>query len=207
MHAQLQLTAVWRVLAAGVASATQDRPQLAPVAFALRCASLCVLALTLSDAPAVAQTWESPVNMTGFAGVAVASGPHPANGVAVGLKPQPGPVSLEFEYSRSRRDQVAGVLAIETLACNILVQPSRQRSRFQFYGTFGVGLYAPLHDPSRRRGGVHQSSEPDSARNIGGGAKVTLAGPLKLRMDYRAFFLAGGESNQHRFYVGIVTGF
>ena len=158
--------------------------------------------------PAVAQTWESPVNITAFAGVAVASGPHQANGVAVGLKPEPGPVSFEFEYSRSRRDPVAGVRAIETLACNILVQPSRQRSRFQFYGTLGVGLYAPLHDLSHPRGGgVHQSSEPDSARNVGGGAKVTLAGPLKLRMDYRAFFLAGGESNQHRFYVGIAAGF
>jgi hypothetical protein len=189
-----------------------DRPTLGSIdqhwRVALRCAALCVMALTLSAAPAVAQTWESPVNITAFAGVAVASGPHPANGAAVGLKPQPGPVSLEFEYSRSRSDPVSGVPAIETLAANVLVQPQRQRSRFQFYGTFGVGLYAPLYDPSRRRGGgVHQSSEADSARNIGGGAKVTLAGPLKLRMDYRAFFLAGSESNQHRFYVGIVAGF
>ena len=120
---------------------------------ALRCASLCVMALTLSAAPAVAQTRESPLNITAFAGVAMAPGPHPAIGVAVGLKPRPGPVSLEFEYSRSRSDPVAGVPAIVTFAGNVLVQPPRQRSRFQFYGTFGVGLYAPLRDPSRRRGG------------------------------------------------------
>jgi hypothetical protein len=206
MRAQLQLPAVWRAQATRVGDAARDRPRLAIVAFALRCASLCVTALTLSAAPAVAQTWESPINITTFAGMAVTSGPHPASGVAVGLKPQPGPVSLEFEYSRSRGDTVSGPPAIATLAGNILVQ--RQRSRFQYYGTFGVGLYAPLPDLSRRRGGgVHQTSEPDSARNIGGGAKVTLVGPLKLRMDYRAFFLAGRESNQHRFYVGIVAGF
>jgi len=203
MRAQLQPAAVWRVLATRVANVAQDRPRLAIVAFALRCASLCVMALTLSAAPAVAQIRESPVNITAFAGVAMAPGPHPAIGVAVGHKPRPGPVSLEFEYWRSRRDPAAGVPAIGTFAVNILTQPSRQRSRFQFYGTFGVGLYALLRDP--------QVSEVTEARNIGGGAKVTLAGPLKLRMDYRAFFLAKLDGdyppNEHRFYVGIVAGF
>ena len=39
--------------------------------------------------------------------------------------------------------------------------------------------------------------------------KVVLAGPLKVRMDYRAFRLArtGGHSNKHRIYVGIAVGF
>jgi len=169
----------------------------------LRCASLCVMALTLSAAPAVAQTQESPASITAFAGVAMASGPHPATGVAVGLKLLPGPVSLEFEHSRGRRDPTAGVPAMETFAINILTQPSRQRSRFQFYGTFGVGLYAVLRD--------NHVSDVTEARNIGGGVKVTLAGPLKFRMDYRAFFLGkmDGEDypNAHRFFVGIVAGF
>ena len=78
-----------------------------------------------------------------------------------------------------------------------------QPSRFQFYGTFGVGLYVQLRD----RG----SSEANDARNIGGGVKITLAGPLKFRVDYRAFILArvNGEyhSNEHRLYAGIVAGF
>ena len=170
---------------------------------ALRCATSCVVALMLSTASAPAQTWESPVNITAFAGAAMAPGPHPVIGVAVGLKPRPTPVSLEFEYSRSRSDPAAGVPAIVTLAGNLVVQPLRQRSRFQFYGTFGVGLYVLLRD--------RQSSEANDARNIGAGAKIALVGPLKLRIDYRAFFLARihGEyhSNEHRFYAGIVAGF
>lgn len=158
-----------------------------------------VMALTLFAAPAVAQPPDSPVSITAFGGVARVFGLHPATGVAVALKPHPGPVSLEFEYSRSRPGPVVSGSGIATFAGNILVQPSRQRSRFQYYGTFGVGLYALMRD--------YQGST-DSARNIGRGAKVTLAGPWKLRMDYRAFLLAGlgGEHLAHRFYVGIAAG-
>ena len=169
----------------------------------MRHAMLCLMALTVSTASAVAQTRESPVNVAAFAGVAMAPGPHAAIGVAVGVRPRPGPVSLEFEYSRSRSDPPAGVPAIVTFSGNLLVQLPIRPSRFQFYGTFGVGFYVLLLD--------HHSSEPNDARNFGGGVKITLAGPLKLRMDYREFRLAriGGEyhSNEHRFYVGIVTGF
>jgi hypothetical protein len=121
------------------------------------------MALTLFAAPAVSKPPDSPVSITAFGGVAMAFGPHPATGVAVALKPHAGPVSLEFEYSRGRREPVASVPAIETFACNFLVQPSRQRARLQFYGTFGVGLYAVLRDP--------QVSGLTDARNIGGGAK------------------------------------
>ena len=105
MRAQLQSAAVWPVLATEV------------------------MALALSAAPAVAQIRESAASITSFAGMAMTPGPHPATGVAVGLKPHPGPVSLEFEYSRTRRDPVASVPAIATFACNILVQPSHVRAR------------------------------------------------------------------------------
>ena len=158
------------------------------------------MALTLFAAPAVAQPPDPPVSLTALAGVAIMFGTYPSTGFAVALKPHPGPVSVEFEYLRSRSDPVASGSGIATFAGNILVQPLQQRSRFQFYGTLGVGLYSVMRD--------YQGST-DSARNIGGGAKVTLAGPWKLRMDYRAFLLAGtgGEQLAHRFYVGIAAGF
>ena len=163
----------------------------------------CLTALMLSTAGAMAQTPESPVNVTAFAGVAMTPDPHAAIGVAVGVRPRPIPVSLEFEYSRSQSDPAAGVPAIVAFAGNLLVQLPVQPSRFQFYGTFGVGLYVQPLD--------NHSSEPNDARNFGGGVKVTLAGPLKLRMDYRAFRLAPivGEyhSNEQRLYAGIVAGF
>jgi hypothetical protein len=165
-------------------------------------ASLIVQGRTIATAAAITQTRESPVNVTAFAGVAMAPGPHAAIGVAVGVRPQPGPVSLEFEYSRSR-SPAAGMPAIETFAGNLLVQLPTPPSRFQFYGTVGVGFYALLLND--------HTSEPNDARNFGGGAKITLAGPMKLRIDYRAFRLTplGGEyhSNEHRLYVGIVAGF
>jgi len=170
---------------------------------AMRHAVFCLIAVALSTAAAVAQTPESPVNVTALTGVAMAPSAHAAIGVAVGVRPRPSPVSLEFEYSRSRSDPAVGVPAFVTFAGNLLVQLPLPPARFQFYVTFGVGLYVLSLN--------NHSSEPNDARNVGGGVKVTLAGPLKLRLDYRSFRLApiGGEyhSNEQRLYVGLVAGF
>jgi opacity protein-like surface antigen len=169
----------------------------------VRHATSCLLALMLSSTAAVAQTRESPVNVTAFTGAATTPDPHAAMGVAVGVRPRPLPVSLEFEYSRSRGDSTAGVPAVVTFAGNLLVQLPLRSSRLQVYGTVGVGLYRLSLD--------RHGSEPNDARNVGGGVKVALFGPLKLRVDYRAFRLAPivGEyhSNEHRVYAGIVAGF
>jgi hypothetical protein len=172
---------------------------------ALRHVFLCAIALTtISTAPAAAQTAESPVGVTAFGGVAWAPGPHPASGIAVGVKPRDRtPLGLEFEYARSRRDPASGVPGIVTVAGNFVIQPALKWSRVRVYATLGVGGYVLLRD--------HGSSEANDARNFGGGVKMTIAGPFKLRMDYRRFLLAriGGEyhSNEHRLYLGIVAGF
>jgi hypothetical protein len=131
------------------------------------------------------------------------SAPHAAIGIAVGVKARQTPVSVEFEYSRSRSEPGAAVPVIETFAGNLLIQLPTPPARFQFYRTVGVGFYALLLN--------HHSSEPSDARNFGGGAKVTLGGPVKRRIDYRAFLLTPivdeDHSNEHRLYVGIVAGF
>jgi hypothetical protein len=169
----------------------------------VRSAILGVVALTLSAGAAGAQIRESPVSATAFVGTAMTPDPHVAAGVAVGVRPRPTPLSLEFEYSRSGSDPAESVPAIVTLSGNLLLQWPVQPSRYQFYGTVGVGLYVLSLDG--------QSSEANDVWNIGGGAKIRLAGPLKLRGEYRAFRLAPivGEyhSNEHRLYVGIVAGF
>jgi hypothetical protein len=119
------------------------------------------------------------------------------------VRPRPTPVTLEFEYSRSGSDPDEGVPAIATFSGNLLPQFPVQPSRYQFYGTFGVGVYGLSLD--------NKVSEPEGFWNVGGGAKITIEGPLKLRVDYRAFRLAPilGEyhSNPHRLYLGIVAGF
>jgi hypothetical protein len=44
---------------------------------------------------------------------------------------------------------------------------------------------------------------------VGGGAKITLAGPLRLRLDYRIFTLRGAprERRPQRFYAGLNLAF
>ena len=66
----------------------------------------------------------------------------------------------------------------------------------QFYGTAGGGGYREtLFDPGETYAGY----------NIGGGIKMSLAGPLRLRFDYRVFTLKGEprHANPQRFYAGI----
>ena len=48
-------------------------------------------------------------------------------------------------------------------------------------------------------------SDTGFAVNTGGGVKVSLAGPLRLRVDYRVFKLGSGalSSPAHRIYLGL----
>jgi Outer membrane protein beta-barrel domain len=65
----------------------------------------------------------------------------------------------------------------------------------QLYGTVGFGAY---HEELRDVG------ETNAAVNLGGGAKIRLVGPLRLRLDYRVFQLQGSplDDTYHRFYAG-----
>ena len=67
---------------------------------------------------------------------------------------------------------------------------------FQPYVTAGVGLY-------RERLGAH--ADTGFAPNTGGGVKMALAGPLRLRVDYRVFKLGRGAlfTPAHRIYGGL----
>ena len=163
-----------------------------------------LMMLGVSAAVAVAQTPAPPVNLTAFAGLAMVPDAHAVSGIGVGVRPQPGPVSIEFEYSNSQIDRTRSVPSIVTLAGNFLFQVPVRQSRFELYGAFGLGFYVP--QPDRQRG-----EDADSAWNFGGGTKVTLAGPLKLRMDYRVFRLAPIPGRHHsdlrRLSLGIVAGF
>jgi hypothetical protein len=65
----------------------------------------------------------------------------------------------------------------------------------QFYGTVGAEGY------QEKLGAVEETY---FGTNIGGGAKIKLLGPLRVRVDYRIFRLQGSPLNQtyQRFYVG-----
>jgi opacity protein-like surface antigen len=148
-----------------------------------------VLAAALAMAPS--RAW---ADLTAFVGV----NPTPSNRTATGLALGFGVlvVGVEFEYAHSRADEAALAPSLKTGMVNLLVQTPVPLAGIQFYGTIGGGGYQEQ---------LGDRSETHFGTNIGGGVKVALAGPLRLRLDYRLFNLQGEplESRPQRFYAGV----
>ncbi|HTM32900.1 MAG TPA: hypothetical protein VL263_16425 [Vicinamibacterales bacterium] len=104
-------------------------------------------------------------------------------------------VGFEFEYANTPEDELDPLPGLKTWSGNVLVQTPVDVGGVQLYGTAGFGAY---HEELRNVG------ETSSAVNLGGGAKIHLVGPLRLRLDYRVFNLQGTPRYEtyHRFYVG-----
>lgn len=105
-------------------------------------------------------------------------------------------VAFEFEYSNTSADLTTGAPSLKTYMGNGLLQTPFPILGFQPYITAGVGLY-------RERLGSR--TDTMFAPNTGGGVKISLAGPLRLRVDYRVFKLGGDAlySPAHRLYAGL----
>jgi opacity protein-like surface antigen len=107
---------------------------------------------------------------------------------------------VEVEYSVSDEDAAKALPGLKTGMVNALIQTPVPLGRFQPYVTVGAGIYQETL-------GTHD--ETSGGVNVGGGLKVKLVGPLRLRGDYRVFKLGSGAlySPTHRFYVGANLGF
>ncbi len=108
-------------------------------------------------------------------------------------------VGFEFEYGHTREDltDLTDLApSLRTFMFNGLLQTPIPIAGMQFYGTAGGGAY---------RETLNNVSETNIGINVGGGIKMNLAGPLRLRFDYRIFTLQGDprHSKPQRFYVGI----
>ena len=105
-------------------------------------------------------------------------------------------VGFEFEYAHTNEDREQGAPAVWTYMFNGLLQTPIPIAGMQFYGTAGAGGF---HETLSSR------SETNVGINVGGGVKIALAGPLRLRFDYRVFTLQGSPlySKPQRFYAGI----
>jgi opacity protein-like surface antigen len=105
-------------------------------------------------------------------------------------------VGVEFEYAYSPDDLTAIAPSLKTGMGNVLLQTPVAFMGFQPYFTTGAGIY-------QEELGTH--SDTGVGFNTGGGVKVTLAGPIRLRVDYRIFKLGSGALNSpaHRFYAGL----
>jgi len=116
---------------------------------------------------------------------------HPVSGLSVGMGLII--VGFEVEYAGQKEDAVASVAGLRTLMGNVMLQTPT--SGAQLYGTIGAGGY---HET------LNTVSQTDLTTNIGGGIKLSLVGPLRLRIDYRLIHLRGKttDANVNRFYVG-----
>jgi hypothetical protein len=108
-------------------------------------------------------------------------------------------LAFEFEYASTQQsDNALGPAspALKTGMANVLLQAPFSIFGFQPYATAGGGFY-------RETLGRHQQT--GFAPNTGFGVKVSLIGPLRLRVDYRAFSLGSDAlySPAHRLYAGL----
>ena len=153
---------------------------------------LAAIALVATATPARA-------DLTGFLGVTTTPSSRTNGGFSAGTGFVI--VAFEFEYAATKEDLTSGPVApaLKTYMFNGLLQTPIPIARTQFYGTLGAGAYhetlstQPLND------------QTNIGTNIGGGAKITLAGPLRLRLDYRVFTLHGNPRHTpvQRLYAGI----
>ena len=150
----------------------------------------CLLFVVGVPAPARA-------DLTGFVGI----NPTPVNRGVKGFAVGAGMliVGFEAEYCDTSEDVVLAGPRLRTFMFNGLVQTPIPIAGMQFYGTAGGGGYREEFST------VVDSSETNVGTNIGGGAKISLAGPLRLRVDYRIFHLHGSPRHDtvQRFYAGI----
>jgi hypothetical protein len=132
-------------------------------------------------------------DITAFIGVTPTPQNHVVRGFALGFGLLV--VGFEFEYANAIEDSAELLPSLQTGSGNIYVQTPVEISGIRIYGTTGGGYY-------RER--LSTTQETNFCSNIGGGAKIRLAGPLKVRLDYRIFRLNGEPIHQtyHRFYAG-----
>ena len=105
-------------------------------------------------------------------------------------------VGFEFEYSNTTDDVTIGVPSLKIGSGNGLLQTPVAIFGVQPYVTAGGGLYSETL-------GTHNNI--GFALNTGGGVKISLVGPLRLRVDYRVFRLGRDAlySPAHRVYAGL----
>ena len=140
----------------------------------------------------------SYADLTAFVGANITPSNRAVRGFALGLSLLI--IGFEFEYSDSIEEEMVDAPSLRTGMFNVLVQTPFPIAGLQFYGTMGGGLY-------RERLGTTQ--ETHGGVNVGGGVKIVLAGPLRVRVDYRVFTLRGNpfHSTPQRIYTGLNLAF
>jgi len=147
-----------------------------------------VIALTILFLTAVASP--ARADITAFIGLSPTPERHTLRGFSAGVGLLI--VAFEFEYAKISEDDLDLLPGLKTYSGNVLVQTP---TRTQLYATAGAGGY---------RENLGSLQETHVGTNIGGGIKIPLIGPVRVRLDYRIFKLQGTpiHSVYQRFYVG-----
>jgi opacity protein-like surface antigen len=148
----------------------------------------------LAAAFVLAMTSSAFADATVFVGITPTPAMRAAKGFAIGSGFLI--VAFEFEYSDTSEDLVEGEPSLRTGMGNVLLQTPIAIHGVQPYFTTGGGLYRERLDTV---------SETSFGVNTGGGVKISLAGPIRARLDYRVFTLRGDPlySTVHRLYAGL----
>ncbi|HEY2905858.1 MAG TPA: outer membrane beta-barrel protein [Vicinamibacterales bacterium] len=156
----------------------------------MRAARASVIALLL----VVACAQPARADLTGFIGANTTPANRPTRGVAVGMGLLI--VGFEFEYANTADDPTAAAPSLTTGMGNLLLQTPVALMGIQPYITAGAGVYSETL-------GTHQDTSVGV--NTGAGVKISLVGPLRLRIDYRVFKLGSGALNSpaQRIYAGL----
>ena len=169
-------------------------PELLTSTFKLEKALVRVLRVFVAVVFAALLATPAYADITGFIGATTT----PANRLVKGVAAGGGllVIGFEFEYADTTDDPAANVPSLKTGMGNVLLQPPVPIFGFEPYFTTGGGIY-------REELSLH--SDTGLGLNTGGGVKVTLLGPLRLRVDYRVFKLGSGAlySPAHRVYAGL----
>ena len=105
-------------------------------------------------------------------------------------------LGFEFEYSDTTDDVQSRAPSLKTGTGNLLVQSPVAFAGIQPYFEIGGGIYHEELSPISNTGFVGDT---------GGGLKISLIGPIRLRVDYRVFTLKNGAltTPTHRVYAGV----
>ena len=106
-------------------------------------------------------------------------------------------VGFEFEYADTTDDVTAAAPSLKTGMGNMLLQSPVAFAGIQPYVTVGGGVY---HEELGTT-----ISNTGFGVNTGAGLKISLVGPIRLRVDYRVFSLRNGAltTPAHRIYAGL----
>jgi hypothetical protein len=139
-------------------------------------------------------TRSASADATLFLGNNATPSSRPVKGFAVGAGLLV--VGVEFEYATTSEELEKGAPGLRTGMGNLLLQTPFAIAGIQPYFTTGGGLY---------RETLATRQETQVGINTGGGAKISLLGPLRARVDYRIFKLRGDPLHDvvHRVYGGI----